>query len=1051
MHVIFISMCEKNAIKKTRRILDSFANRVGNSTWATPINKESLDTIRSALKKSATRQTAVACYKNEGMMRMKLIWTVGNKSTFGKNGEIAIATKTHQSSLPNLLWLNIACSIAKASGLGHDIGKATADFQNKINPEITSASQSDPIRHELVSTAIVHKMLNGKQWSDAWDDLDADDLCKSNHLPPDKTVMPDFVAFIQHGIASYRDAILFCIATHHKLFYADKIHSKRLNMDSHINSNEPIIKVASSERDSGSVEKIANHLAGYISRKESEVKAQSISPEFWYGVSIVTRAALILADHKVSARKSADMTSAEYKQREAALDNNECFANTLDGNYNQPLAYHLEHVSTEAASMLRNMALFDPPGLSEETIDKITRRAEGRFEWQNVAANALSPGVPAIVFNVAATGSGKTIMNSRAAAVLAGDKPLRLSVVLNLRSLTLQTGEAYKLDLGVGFDELSVITGSNVTRKLYEYEKADELNGKQESDEIDDYEESLAEDYQHEVPAWINANCKNNAQKAIVMAPMLVSTIDYLIFAGDPGKQAKHAFALLRLMHSDLIIDEIDNYDPKPLMAVLRLIKLAAMFGRNVIVSSATMPKLIAEQVFNSYQAGFAVYKAMHHYQYAFNAVIMDDAILPQAILPTENFGTVYQQHISSMMAQIAKGKATKKAEIIRFEKSAAGLFAAIHHSIEMMHQRHSWCSPEADDFKISFGLIRVANIKNAVKLANKIKNNAGVQVCCYHSRHFVIQRYFIERNLNKLLNRKDPENPNQHILECEEIRRIINEYKKSGLNELKIIVVATPVEEVGRDHDFDWAIIDPSSAQSLVQTAGRVNRHRLIEVSQPNIGILQFNFRKILDDKDSRCFVRPGYEVILGRGVSTHPSHEINKLLDEASIGDRFDADVRFCTRSQHLLSEYDNNSIQATLNEHIDHINSNISPEWIGKAIYDKTPLREDNAEKTIHYDPGEGVNGTWYESVINHKGILEFNELATDIIEMGKCSAGLFTKSIDELRIAADEIGISVKDAFSVSLPVYKKFNLESNCVMESTGSKKYIVNRFGCYVF
>jgi CRISPR-associated endonuclease/helicase Cas3 len=727
------------------------------------------------------------------------------------------------------------------------------------------------------------------------------------------------------------------------------------------------------------------------------------------------------------------------------LKNNECFANTIAGDYNQPLSYHLEFVSIEAASTLRNMTLFDPPGLSEDTVEKVTSRSEGRFEWQNLAANILTPEVPAIVFNVAATGSGKTLMNSRAAAVLAGEKPLRLSVVLNLRSLTLQTGDSYKADLGVGFDELSVITGNSVTRKLHDYEKADELNSKSDSDDIEDYEESLAEDYQHEVPAWINGNCKNNAQRAIVMAPMLVSTIDYLIFAGDPGKQAKHSFALLRLMHSDLIIDEIDGYDPKPLMAVLRLIKMSAMFGRNVIVSSATMPKLIAEQVFNSYKAGFAIYKAMNRYQNDFNAIIIDDAIAPQSIKQSEDFGAVYERHIATMMTQVGIGKVTKKAEIIRFEKTEAGLFLAINKSIETMHDRHSWRSPEDDEFNISFGLIRVANIKNAAKLANKIKNIPGVKVCCYHSRHFVIQRYFIERSLNKLLNRKNKENTNQHILESDEISRIINEYKAEGLRDLKIIVVATPVEEVGRDHDFDWAVIEPSSAQSLVQTAGRVNRHRLVEVVQPNIAIMQFNFNEIPGNKKNECcFVQPGYEKIKGRGVSTHLSHDLSNLLDEASIGDRFDADIRFCTRNQHLFSQYDNDAIQATLDENIDHIKSNISPEWIGRGIYDKTPLRDGNNQKTIYFDP---VEEKWYEPVFDKNGVQTVNELGEDICKIGKCSSGLFTKSIDELRIEAEEIGIALKDAFSISIPVRRTKDPETGCFIDST--ERYVLNRFGCY--
>lgn len=58
---------------------------------------------------------------------------------------------------------------------------------------------------------------------------------------------------------------------------------------------------------------------------------------------------------------------------------------------------------------------------------------------------------------------------------------------------------------------------------------------------------------------------------------LLVSTIDYLIAAGEPHKQGHHVKALLRLISSDLILDEIDGYDPKALIAVLRLVQPSAI------------------------------------------------------------------------------------------------------------------------------------------------------------------------------------------------------------------------------------------------------------------------------------------------------------------------------------------------------------------------------------------------------------------------------------------------------------------------------------------
>ena len=46
MLVTFISQCEKKALNRTRRILDAFANRIGDNGWLTAITAELLDTVR---------------------------------------------------------------------------------------------------------------------------------------------------------------------------------------------------------------------------------------------------------------------------------------------------------------------------------------------------------------------------------------------------------------------------------------------------------------------------------------------------------------------------------------------------------------------------------------------------------------------------------------------------------------------------------------------------------------------------------------------------------------------------------------------------------------------------------------------------------------------------------------------------------------------------------------------------------------------------------------------------------------------------------------------
>lgn len=61
MIVTFISQCEKKSLNKTRRVLDAFANRIGSRTWQTPITTEGLLVVKTLLRKTATKNTAVSC------------------------------------------------------------------------------------------------------------------------------------------------------------------------------------------------------------------------------------------------------------------------------------------------------------------------------------------------------------------------------------------------------------------------------------------------------------------------------------------------------------------------------------------------------------------------------------------------------------------------------------------------------------------------------------------------------------------------------------------------------------------------------------------------------------------------------------------------------------------------------------------------------------------------------------------------------------------------------------------------------------------------------
>jgi CRISPR-associated endonuclease/helicase Cas3 len=72
-------------------------------------------------------------------------------------------------------------------------------------------------------------------------------------------------------------------------------------------------------------------------------------------------------------------------------------------------------------------------------------------------------------------------------------------------------------------------------------------------------------------------------------------------------------------------------------------------------------------------------------------------------------------------------------------------------------------------------------------------------------------------------------------------------------------LVLASPVAEVGRDHDYDWAVIEPSSMRSIIQIAGRVWRHRKKVCESPNVFVLDQNLRAL--KRESIAFHRPGFE----------------------------------------------------------------------------------------------------------------------------------------------------------------------------------------------
>ena len=183
MLVTFISQCEKKALNRTRRILDAFANRIGDNVWQTAITEDGLDTVKKLLRQSATKSTAVSCHRVRTRQRSELVWVVGRKDAFNNLGfvpvnwttkevfmDLPIETKnilanTHGQPLSQHLFAvgylayqiinklkidspNLAKS-AFIAGILHDLGKIDPQFQQWItkksaSPKFKVANEDEP-------------------------------------------------------------------------------------------------------------------------------------------------------------------------------------------------------------------------------------------------------------------------------------------------------------------------------------------------------------------------------------------------------------------------------------------------------------------------------------------------------------------------------------------------------------------------------------------------------------------------------------------------------------------------------------------------------------------------------------------------------------------------------------------------------------------------------------------------------------------------------------------------------------------------------------------
>lgn len=893
MNVLLISQCDKRALSESHRILDQFAERRGDRTWQTPITRDGLDTLRKLLRQSARKNTAVACHWIRGQDHSELLWIVGDASRFNSLGTVP-TNLTRRDVLRRKDendWhsAGVIGLLARMAALWHDFGKANVQFQRKLR---SSQPLADAFRHEWVSLRLFQAFVGDDQ-DDVW-------LQRLQQLPTTQEArwQARLLADGSSPAASPPFAVLppiaralaWLILTHHRLPAPPDSTSAELRFDriwqaldvSWCYPGQEATEPARSDcwrfehglpDTSATWRKEAGELAARMLKRMASLRERDWLEDAF--VAHLSRACLMMADHQFSS------IVGDRSLRDPSYS---VHANTdRDGNLKQQLDEHLVGVARYARQIVRALPLMDS-GFARLARHRAfsQRTADERFRWQDRAcdvAACLQTRTGEYGFfgiNMASTGCGKTLANARILYALAHPQQgARFTVALGLRTLTLQTGDAYRERLHLGEDDLAVMVGSSAVRALHEQARESRVQSARGSDSAQPLiDEHVHVRYEGALPTGAFGDWFRRADPKLARllnAPVLVCTIDHLMPACEATRGGHQIAPILRLLCSDLVLDEPDDFDLDDLPALTRLVHFAGLFGSRVLLSSATLAPAIVQGLFAAYCAGRRDFQRnrgrpgtplnvccawFDEYRSA-SSQHADEAGFAQA---HRDFVTKRLRHIAT------RQEVRRRAAILPLELTANredGKRRELSRQVLMgaceLHARHHLVDP-ASGKRVSLGLIRMANIDPLVGVARDLLAGAApsgyrVHLVVYHSRFPLIVRSAIERRLDRLLARQDE----QALLRDPELRMRLD---ADPAPDQVFVVLASPVAEVGRDHDYDWAVVEPSSMRSIIQLAGRVRRHRPPGAcSEPNILLLDRNWRDIRSDSQRNAFERPGFE----------------------------------------------------------------------------------------------------------------------------------------------------------------------------------------------